>query len=64
MPINKKQQTKHDKSDLPPTTQSKLSLGYPSMRRNWSQAQSLSFFHTGLGGKLSRNDPKELQNYS
>ena len=33
-----------------PQTQSKLSLG--------------SFSHTGLGDKLARNNPKELQNYS
>jgi len=47
-----------------PQTQSKLSLSYTSMHRNWSWAQSISFFHTGLGDKLARNNPKELQNYS
>lgn len=34
------------------------------MHKNWSWAQSLSFFHTGLGDKLARNNPKKLQNYS
>lgn len=47
-----------------PQRQSKLSLSYPSTHRNWSWAQSLSVFHTGLGDKLARNNPKELQNYS
>lgn len=33
------------------------------MRRNWTWAQSLSFFHTGLGDKLARNNPEELQTH-